>query len=71
MIAGDFAQKIAIVTGGTSGIGYAVAEELLKRGATVRVIGSRAIFALPEYRESLAHPGRIVSVTKKEAHAGC
>ncbi|OPY37767.1 MAG: short chain dehydrogenase [Methanoregula sp. PtaU1.Bin051] len=36
-----FTDKIAIVTGGTSGIGYAVAEELLKRGATVWVIGSR------------------------------
>jgi NAD(P)-dependent dehydrogenase (short-subunit alcohol dehydrogenase family) len=36
-----FAGKIAVVTGGTSGIGYAVAEELLKRGATVWVIGSR------------------------------
>ncbi|MDD1702345.1 MAG: SDR family oxidoreductase [Methanoregula sp.] len=36
-----FEGKIAIVTGGTSGIGYAVSEELLKRGATVRVIGSR------------------------------
>jgi len=36
-----FNGKIAIVTGGTSGIGYAVSEELLKRGATVWVIGSR------------------------------
>jgi NAD(P)-dependent dehydrogenase (short-subunit alcohol dehydrogenase family) len=36
-----FAGKIAVVTGGTSGIGYAVSEELLKRGATVFVIGSR------------------------------
>jgi NAD(P)-dependent dehydrogenase (short-subunit alcohol dehydrogenase family) len=33
--------KIAIVTGGTSGIGYALSEELLKRGATVWVVGSR------------------------------
>ena len=36
-----FEGKIAIVTGGTSGIGYAVSEELLKRGAYVWVIGSR------------------------------
>ena len=36
-----FSGKIAIVTGGTSGIGYALSEELLKRGATVFVIGSR------------------------------
>lgn len=37
----EFDGKIAIVTGGTSGIGYAVSEALLKRGAYVRVIGSR------------------------------
>ncbi|OPX62186.1 MULTISPECIES: SDR family oxidoreductase [unclassified Methanoregula] len=36
-----FEGKIAVVTGGTSGIGGAVSEELLKRGATVWVIGSR------------------------------
>ena len=36
-----FEGKIAIVTGGTSGIGYAVSKELLKRGAYVWVIGSR------------------------------
>ena len=36
-----FTGKIAVVTGGTSGIGYAVSEELLRRGATVWVIGSR------------------------------
>ena len=33
--------KIAIVTGGTSGIGYGLSEELLKRGAIVYVIGSK------------------------------
>ncbi len=53
-----FADKIAIVTGGTSGIGYAVAEELLKRGATVWVIGSRqesvnkAKISLAAYRKA-------------------
>lgn len=33
--------KSVIVTGGTSGIGYGLCEELLRRGARVSVIGSR------------------------------
>lgn len=36
-----FEGKIVIVTGGTSGIGYALSETLLKRGSYVWVIGSR------------------------------
>ena len=34
-----FNGKICIVTGGTSGIGFAVSEELLKRGSIVYLIG--------------------------------
>jgi len=34
-----FDEKICIVTGGTSGIGFAVSEALLKRGAVVYVVG--------------------------------
>ncbi len=34
-----YKDKIAIVTGGNSGIGYALCEELLKRGATVYMVG--------------------------------
>lgn len=34
-----FEGKICIVTGGTSGIGYAVSEALLKRGAVVYLVG--------------------------------
>lgn len=41
VMADTFEGKIIIVTGGTSGIGYAVSEALLKRGAFVWVIGSR------------------------------
>jgi NAD(P)-dependent dehydrogenase (short-subunit alcohol dehydrogenase family) len=48
-----FKGKIAIVTGGTSGIGYALSEELLRRGATVWVIGSREQ-SVAQAKESLA-----------------
>lgn len=36
-----FREKVAIVTGGTSGIGLGLCEELLRRGASVYVVGSR------------------------------
>lgn len=48
-----FDGKIAVVTGGTSGIGYAVTEEMLKRGATVYAIGSRNE-SIEKARKSLA-----------------
>lgn len=38
-IAGRFAGKVALVTGGTHGIGFAIALELLREGAAVAVSG--------------------------------
>jgi len=38
-IAGRFAGKVALVTGGTHGIGFAIARELLREGAAVVVSG--------------------------------
>ena len=48
-------NKVAIVTGGTKGIGYAIAEALLKQGANVLICGraqadlDRAVQALAEH----------------------
>jgi len=38
---GKFSNKVALVTGGNSGIGYATAKELVAQGATVIITGRR------------------------------
>lgn len=43
----DFAGRVAIVTGGTKGIGFVIAEHLLQAGATVVVCGRNEPAALP------------------------
>lgn len=43
----DFAGRVAIVTGGTKGIGFVIAEHLLQAGATVVVCGRNVPEALP------------------------
>lgn len=37
----DFKNKVAVITGGNSGIGYATAQELIARGARVIITGRR------------------------------
>ena len=63
---GMLKNKVAVVTGGTRGIGYAVVEKFLKNGAKVVLFGSRqetvekALAALkeenPEWEVSGAWP---------------
>lgn len=38
----SFSQKVAVVTGGTSGIGLAIAQELVSQGAKVIITGRNA-----------------------------
>lgn len=64
-------DKIAIVTGANSGIGFAIAKELLKRGAIVYMSGrnteklNQAIAKLPNYKDQIRTI--IMDVTNKIA----
>lgn len=56
-------NRIALVTGGTQGIGYGIAEALVREGASV-IINARNAAALESAKEkinSLGHPGKIVA----------
>jgi NAD(P)-dependent dehydrogenase (short-subunit alcohol dehydrogenase family) len=59
----DLESKTFVVTGSTSGLGLATAEQLARRGGRVIMIGRddhRAGPALSRVREATAHPERIV-----------
>lgn len=53
-------NKLAFVTGGSSGIGRAIAEQLLRAGYDVRICG-RSLERLAETEKSLSRFGRIKS----------
>jgi NAD(P)-dependent dehydrogenase (short-subunit alcohol dehydrogenase family) len=65
-----YKDKICIVTGANSGIGYALSEELLKRGATVYMLGRNPEKVAKAAEQLAAHGDRvhtlIVDVTKQE-----
>ena len=59
-----YEDKICIVTGANSGIGYALSEDLLNRGATVYMVGrnpekvAKAAQQLAAHRAAGTHPRR-------------
>jgi NAD(P)-dependent dehydrogenase (short-subunit alcohol dehydrogenase family) len=65
-----YQDKICIVTGANSGIGYALSEELLKRGATVYMAGRNPEKVAKAAGQLSSHADRvhtlIVDVTKQE-----
>jgi NAD(P)-dependent dehydrogenase (short-subunit alcohol dehydrogenase family) len=67
---GYYQDKICIVTGANSGIGYALSEELLRRGATVHMAGrdQKKVIAAAGQLSSYGDRVRtlVVDVTKQE-----
>ncbi|HIH03107.1 MAG TPA: SDR family oxidoreductase [Methanoregulaceae archaeon] len=65
-----YKDKICIVTGGNSGIGYALTEELLRRGATVYMAGRNPEKVAAAAAKLSAHGDRVrtvvVDVTNQE-----
>ncbi|MCH8544926.1 MAG: SDR family oxidoreductase [Alcanivorax sp.] len=63
--------KVALVTGGTSGIGYMIAEGLVKHGATVYV-ASRKAEACAETAKALSAHGTCIGIAADlSTEAGC
>ena len=54
----DLAQRVAVVTGGAQGIGYAIAQRMLRSGATL-VLWDRDAAQLSPAQESLSALGPV------------
>ena len=60
---GSFNNKVAIVVGGTSGIGYATTLQLLNEGATVHIVG-RSIDKVSDQENLVKHK---IDITDKSS----
>ncbi|WP_442266120.1 SDR family NAD(P)-dependent oxidoreductase [Tenacibaculum sp. ZS6-P6] len=59
---GNFNNKVAIVVGGTSGIGYATTQQLLNEGAIVHIVG-RSINKVEQQENLVKHK---IDITNKD-----
>lgn len=57
----NFKNKVAIIVGGTSGMGYATTKQLLQKGATVHIIG-RNIDKVPSEDRLIKHKIDITNI---------
>lgn len=70
-------NKIAVVTGGTRGIGYAIVQKFLQNGAKVVLFGSReetvvkAVASLKEENPDWDVSGRMAKADRCGRHGRC